>query len=534
MGNIKNQLSWTWPLISPYWISETLSFLASLDDPSWMGLQRQLTALVPNRPFGARIFLQMKAFLKESEIVSEDGKYLRISIGTNNEDIIKHLKSFYGSSNCDWVELFRIVVSSTEEVSYTQLKNHPPNIFPEISDYSTFKQWATFFQYIGYGFLITNDLFIPISAVSRRLYMDPIFIQKCLKAGSDPRCLTGHESMHPEADSLYWTRGEDNLPIHSDTTIVPRIPLDKIIDAMDKGFNKQVSFSDILHSAATEFRGHIAEELTQYPFKDLENFVFTCKQLLDYFLFGKSVHQSDHITKDQVQSASEIWKSVVHFQMPESFWKMLPNLYRDISRLCWGVSYYRTNLQRAMTFTFNESVFNYDGIQRLRNIPIRCRRSKRTIFSFYNILVPIRNALIRLTDNNVTQSYQHEAEKILQFMTKYIPDNTLDRVDVIEDLSLLINVSVDIKEELFKVPKLGGSADQPDHTLLRACYWVHKYIALKSHSSVLNLMAIKSKLDDLEGNLTAEVNRYNQPYERLNVAVKNLQERTFTIRSNLR
>ena len=75
--------------------------------------------------------------------------------------------------------------------------------------FSIFKQWAQFFQYIGLGFLVANDHFIPESAIKSERYLNIKFAERCLKAIEDPRYLTGTFSLHTEADFLAWTMGED-------------------------------------------------------------------------------------------------------------------------------------------------------------------------------------------------------------------------------------------------------------------------------------------------------------------------------------
>ena len=141
MGNRKNNLSWTWPLISLEWVPD---ILASIDDalikPSWIGLHRAMTIQIANRSFANQIFSQLQTLLKETELVQEIGRHISTSVKPDSNNVKCHLFKYFNESLQPWAKFFRIVSKGKFELDFNQIVKDPLEQWPEIAKFPIFKQ----------------------------------------------------------------------------------------------------------------------------------------------------------------------------------------------------------------------------------------------------------------------------------------------------------------------------------------------------------------------------------------------------------
>ena len=312
MGTRKNNLTWSWPLISLEWVPEILSSFGSLIEPTWAGLRRQMTANAQNRAFANGIFSQLQKCLLETSLVIEKGRFIRSAGSRSSNSTKKHLAELFEESDSAWADFFRTIHKKKIELRFDRIDQEIAALWPDISNYSVFKQWSEYFQYLGFGTLLRHDRFFPDSAITYEMASDPIFVERCLKANGDPRHLTGVLSLHAEADFLAWTIGEEHLPISEDPNLFPRIPLDAIKGEWAQNTHED-SWRTALSVGRDKWAKSIRDTLSAYPFSNLPSWVYTCKYLLDYFLFGRPSYNTDFLDQDGLLLARKKWNSVKAF-----------------------------------------------------------------------------------------------------------------------------------------------------------------------------------------------------------------------------
>ena len=353
---------------------------------------------------------------------------------------------------------------------------------------------------------------------------DVRFIEKCFKASCDPRLLTGRFSLHTEADFLAWTKGEDILPISEDNDLWPRIPHDDLIRTYRSNKNDIGAWNRSLGRANEEWRNSIKQLLSPYAFANLDDFISSCKHLLDYFLFGKPSYSNNHLAVDELQRIKRIWGPVKNFKMSRATWQILPNLFRDITRLYWGITYYRNSLKKPIRREqqFNENIFAQKDLDEVRKIPIRCYRSKRTISAILLTLSRLHNSLSRVIVTKTLKYYELETKKLYSMINDYLPSNRLDLAELIREVENLVGVFPHEKKNILNIPQLDIASDYPKNELLQMCFWVHHHHKLNENSSVKSIIAIKDKLETLKRRLTAEMKQFENGLERWEIACANL------------
>jgi hypothetical protein len=532
MGNRKNNLSWEWSLISLEWIPDILSSIDTLIEPSWMGLHRAMTTQVANRSFANHIFSQLQTLLKETELIQEIGRHIATSVKPDSSNVKHHLFKYFNESFQPWAKFFRIVSKGKFELDFNQIVKDPPEQWPEIAKFPIFKQWAQFFQYIGLGYLVANDHFIPDSVIKDERYLNIEFVERCLKATEDPRYLTGTFSLHTEADFLAWTMGEDHLPVSDDSGLSPRIPYDQILKERETNKNKTGAWHTALTNASDIWKQSIIALLSEYPFSNLDKLIYTCKHLIDFFLFGQSMYDTDSLDKENIYTIKKKWKSVKHFMMSEQIWKNLPNLYRDIARLYWGLSYYRNSLRKPLLAVnlYDESVFNYKDFIKIKELPIKCFRSRRTLQSILKNFAAIYKSLSRLIDKRVGIHYEQHTKKLFDSTINYLPSNSLDLVDLLNDLENLVELHPEEKIRLKKFPSMDIIFGYPNNPTLQLCFWVHRYYDLLTIPQIKTVNNIRKRLDTLEKRLTDEINHYQKSLDIWEISCNRLKKKTLSLR----
>ena len=511
MGNRKAKLSWTWPLISLEWLPEILSSFDYLIEPTWIGLKRQMTINVAIKSFSNNVFNQLQRILIETNLIAEKGKFIQQTVKPDYSSIRNHLTILVNESSEPWANFFSEVSLKKCKLIYSQIKDNPPNTFPDIASYPVFKQWSKFFQYIGYGHLIDKELFIPGSTITDDMIKDVNFIEKCLKAIRDPRHLTGYDSLHTESDFLSWTNGEDFLPITNDKELKPRIPFELIQQRWQDNKDRKDALFTALNAGSKNWHQNIDQQLSNYAFSDLISLIYTCKMILDYFLFGKQIIDNDFIDKEKIYSIKKRWDSVKNFKLPNHLWKILPNLYKDITRLYWGITQYRNSLQRPIFNhkLYNDSIFKTDLVL-TNKIPIRCFRSRRSLHAILQTFTIIYISLSRLMDNKINYYYKELTQNSLNDINNYLPANPLETSEIIGQLKEFIELNSEEQTYLNSNDKLDFHFDYPEESIPQTCFWIHKYHELLGTPQILIIKKVKKELNTIQNKFVKDINYYEK------------------------
>jgi hypothetical protein len=526
MGNRKNKLTWAWPLISIEWVPEILASIKNLIEPSWEGMRRQMTMNVPNRAFGNRLFSQVQALLIETDLVSDNGRYIKPTNGDSYPLIQEHLIEFFNNSSQNWAEYYRVIVNKETELYYDQIKKDPPQEWSKISDYVVFKQWAEFFHFLGLGTLLKNNHFVPESIINNNSKKTLRFVETSIKSYGDPRKLTGDLSLHTEADFLTWTRGEDYLPLSDDPELFPRIPYQMIIDEWEKRKYQYGSWRIALAKGKMEWNASIKRILTGYPFSDLNSFVYSCKHLLDYFLFGKPRLDSDHLDTEELSLTKKKWSMIENFKLSEQIWTLLPNLYKDITKLYWGIAFYRNSLQRPLLSEnlYDQTIFDTIGSSELRKIPIRCNRSRRTIQAIIKSISVLYILLSKLNDNNVGAKIELKTKQKLAECAGYLPSDQLKRSDVFDVLEEFIELLPEKKTHFLNLKKFDIISNFPDDLICRLCFWVHKFYCIEMDPSLAVVLSTKKKLLSKQSRLEKKIAFFQIGMKNWDIICKQLRD----------
>jgi len=513
MGNSTNKLSWAWPLISYDWLPEILKSFKELLEPTWEGLNRQLSLHAANHAFSNQIFYQLKELLTQTMLVESHGRYIKPTIRTTEAEVRNHLdkvvkKNYSYSTYYDWIS------ARKEELLFKKIKKRPPKMLPEISNYSIFKQWCGLYQYLGYGYLIDNYRFIPNAAIADHLVKNISFVEITMKAVGDPRHLTGRNCLHIESDFLSWSRGEDNLAITSDSDIIPSIPLKTIIKERECQITQKDSWRKALDAGRKKWDLMINQLLMEkLPFH-LSDLIYTWKTTLDYFLFGKHVLTNNVIDNNLIFEIQHKWETTKHFSISTSFWKTLPKLYKDITRLYWGISYYRNSLKRPISqFKFDETIFDID-VDSLKDIHIRCFRSKRTIQAIIRHFSTLYKSLKRLYDRDIHLHYRNKCNDISFDLNDYLPHNPIDKSDILKQLDSFITLDLESKKILMNSKKSSINYDCPKSELLQICFWINQYDYLSRRKEIPIINHIKKQCKKIKNEHLKEIEYFDHNSDR--------------------
>jgi hypothetical protein len=506
-------LNWRWHLISLEWLPEILGSFDCLIEPSWQGLKRNMLRGAVNKKFGNRMFGQLKSLLIDTSLVSENNGHIISNVYPNRTEIQIHLRELFNVSNDPWANAFRHLFNIKRPMIYNDLSNDILTIFPDLSNYSIYRQWANYFQFIGYGFLLSHDSFIPASGIVDLIERDERFVNKCFMAIVDPRFLTGAFSLHSNADYLAWTRGEDLLPITTDTRLEPRIPLEIVNENLNimRISDTPELFSDNLMRAGRIWSNYIGKILNLAGIENIEELLLSCKLLIDYFIFGRDNMTDDHIDTDTLNTARNLWNSVPHFTVSGGIWDALPNAYRDVTKLCWGILYFRNSLRKPndLNGKCNPQAIEKVKFIELRKLSIRCAKSRRTLNGLLMVFSSLNNSISRLQKENIHKKYQDKAETIFKKAYHFLPSDKLEAVVYIKELEELISLQSFERQHLLKSYEFDFHSNVPSNTTLQVCYWINKFNKLTNSSHIKTILNVRNQLEGLKMGLIQEISLYN-------------------------
>jgi hypothetical protein len=507
MGNPGTKLSWSWPLISIEWLPEVLQSIPSLIEPTWSGLQRQMTLETPNPGFGNRMFHQLRTMLTEIELVRETGNHICSTVAPDSDSVRGTLLRIYMTSSAPWAKFHRSLAARSNALVYLELREGPPSIWPEIASYPIFKQWTELFSFLGLGVLLKPDVFLPAQLLAP---MDLPMLEKAIISWEDPHRLTGRKSLHTGADYLLWTKGETILPLTDDPAMHPRIPLQPIADAL----HHNSADGEIGHSATeavqTWFQS-ICFELASAGIPNLDRFIVSSKQFLDYFVFGRAAPLTDVITRDEFEACWNVWDSVQGFSLSAGVRRHLPNVFRDTTRLYWGIAYYRNSLRRP---TRDEilllSELDQSRLGKLRLVPIRCSRSRRGLCSIAGTVMPIVKSIQHLVVKDIGISNERLGRESIDRVTSFFPSKTLEVEELLSDLRTLLNCDRMRYSQIGDLVHITLPDASPTDPILHACYWIHRQYDLVHNSTLALLDQIVWDIDEHRRKLLDDMHQAEQ------------------------
>ena len=510
MGNEKNTITWMWPLISLEWVPEILSSFGNLLEPSWAGLKRQMTTDVQSKSSANRLFSQLQAFLLETSLVEERGRYIHPTVNGDPICTRRHLIKFFEESNSKWAHFFRIIDKDGIALNFDSINPKLSELWSDITNYSIFKQWSEYFQHLGFGILLNHDHFIPNSAISIEMVSNPIFVEQCLKAIGDPRYFTGTLSLHTESDFLAWTIGEEHLPITKDPNLFPRVPHEIIVQKWQMDNANKGSWHAALSKGKENWTQSIEEILSVYPFSNLNSLIYTCKYLLDYFLFGRSMFHTDTLDQETLFSIRKRWNSVKYFIASEQVWKLMPNLYRDITRLYWGIRFYRNSLHKPylQESKYNDECFAGAYNAQIKKNSIKCYKSKRTLTGILKSFSTIFKSLKRLNDKRLDEYYELETKRIYNGAKTYLPSNPLETSELINQLGGIVEIDVEDLSNILNPISFDISTGHRSESTLNFCFWVHRHYEIVENPHIESLAKIKEKLKKRKIKFLRDCNYY--------------------------
>ena len=80
----------------------------------------------------------------------------------------------------------------------------------------------------------------------------------------------------------------------------------------------------------------------------------------------------------------------------------------------------------------------------------------------------------------------NQTKNILESTTNYLPSNSLELVDLLNDLEGLVEVHPEEKTQLKQFPSMDIISGYPDKPTLQLCFWVHRYYDLLRNTSNKN------------------------------------------------
>ena len=505
MGDKKNKLTWKWPLINLEWLPDIIGNLDMLIEPSWIGLQREMLANVENKAFGKRIYDQLTTLLIETQIIKEDRRHIKCAIDPNRKSIVLHLQNIFEKSSEPWAQCFRYLWDNTIAISFSNLLGEISGQWGDISEYPIFKQWCEFFQFLGMGILANKEEFFPASAITNKMLDDKNLIEKLIRTRSDPRILSGQDSLHTEADHFAWTKGEDILPISKDTRLKHRIPHEIITDG-----SSTTSPIEKMNYGVLYWKRQIHETISETITIELAQLIITYKIFIDYFLFGRRRYTVDYLSKNKTDSIREQWSEIPNFRISDNVWKSLPKLFNNITRLSFGILYYRNSLQRIIKpwDYYNEKFLEIENSDRIKNLPIRSLRTKRTISNFIENISAINCAISRIISSNSIKKIKSNCIKLYQDSANFLPKDSIDLKSVLSDASKLIVIDKnEISNFNHDVP-INLISDCPEYDKISSCYWVHRSKDILSNPKAIAIQSLKRKLEKLEKQLILDISYF--------------------------
>ena len=238
---------------------------------------------------------------------------------------------------------------------------------------------------LGRGIISPKGDFCSIEDLAARHCLTQGEWAKLISGPSDIRQLCGFTSKHVEADFLMIYRKLETVPISDDADVLPRIPMSQL-PALPCRPGDLLAGRDDARTAwnrqLTEYFGAIAPE-------DFEGFIAYAKKLLDLLLWGASAPMQSVVSHDRlVKVSSALQRFGIRAEDLVTAWRGLALVYRQISRLSWGIQFLSNNLSHP-----NPPGPNAEAFGRICSLPPALQSAismSRSGYSLTTLIRPLR------------------------------------------------------------------------------------------------------------------------------------------------
>ena len=295
------------------------------------------------------------------------------------------------------------------------------------------------------------------------------------------------------------------MPISKDTRLKHRIPHEIITDG-----SSTTSPIEKMNYGVLYWKRQIHETISETITIELAQLIITYKIFIDYFLFGRRRYTVDYLSKNKTDSIREQWSEIPNFRISDNVWKSLPKLFNNITRLSFGILYYRNSLQRIIKpwDYYNEKFLEIENSDRIKNLPIRSLRTKRTISNFIENISAINCAISRIISSNSIKKIKSNCIKLYQDSANFLPKDSIDLKSVLSDASKLIVIDKnEISNFNHDVP-INLISDCPEYDKISSCYWVHRSKDILSNPKAIAIQSLKRKLEKLEKQLILDISYF--------------------------
>lgn len=196
---------------------------------------------------------------------------------------------------------------------------------------------------LGLGIVTATGEFLSIEDLSARGSLTPREWGKLISRSGDMRRLCDLNSTHSEADYLMIYRNLDAPPICDDQDVLPRVPVN-LLPVMPCS---PVVLLSSIHQAENAWRLQLSEYLGQTTLEHFDRFIIYAKELLDMLFWGASSPMKSVVSHDHLVNVSGALRRFgVRAEDLTTVWRGVASVYRQISRLSWGIRYLSNNLWR--------------------------------------------------------------------------------------------------------------------------------------------------------------------------------------------
>lgn len=194
---------------------------------------------------------------------------------------------------------------------------------------------------LGRGIISASGDFCSIEDLAGRRSLAPGEWSKLISGPSDIRQLCGFNSKQVEADFLMIYRKLEAAPISDDLDVLPRIPMSQLPELP---CSPEALLAGV-HEARVAWNEQLREYFGTIALEDFGGFIIYAKEFMDLLIWGASAPLLSVVSHDRLARVSgALERFGVRAEDLVTVWRGLALVYRQISRLSWGIRYLSNNL----------------------------------------------------------------------------------------------------------------------------------------------------------------------------------------------
>ena len=211
----------------------------------------------------------------------------------------------------------------------------------------------------------------------------------------------------------------------------------------------------------------------------------------------------------------------------------MPNLYRDTTRLYWGIYFYRNSLHKPdqQNFLYNDEYFGHTYNDQLRKISIKCYRSKRTLAGIIKSYSTLFKSLTRLKDKKVDEYFESQTKQIYGDLKEYLPSNPIETSELLNQIEGIIEVDANDLSNVINPISFDISTGHSREPMLHLCFWVHRHYEITGHPRIRSLEKIRKRLKNREIRLLEECEYYEKGMSEWQEACERLKDKMRSYRT---